>query len=661
MLESLIETTNRAQNKLVNVLKYVALEYQIRMSTEMRELQTVAQSKRLETGKLGCIAFADSLQRCNTLLSDVIHTGEFNLGLLQDALSGDCDPDAVIIAVEGAQKKQRRRGENIASKTVKKTISEEKLSLTRQSSRKPMVASYALESHGIKGVHIPAVSLRRFYDHWKRSCYFSATPTAFNTSISTRLGSQSSGGSSSSPSLLLKQSSKERRAPVASPLHADLYRGPTFQEYLLLYPYKSAAEIYLLMTTSPARSASLQDAHLLGGVSSSLVEYWHTPEVCSLSRVFFFFVQSHSQTHTQDRKPFQVVFHKFEDKEPHRKTSDLQLNTEADPDTPETAMSPKVIRIRADAEEASVATRRGGALLKWLADGAERLETHRHRQNELVGTGQMCTFASGKGVAMVVMRDGKNEGMYIHSHIKDRFHHSSIFAGEPVHFAGEIKVSQGRIEWISNKSGHYQPGLRETFGVLEFLQNQGCNLKSFACDLVDRPEVRNLFSVQLEKSLNHHLKFVEKRSDQGNPVKYIRVNPAMYLVNAIRKKFGGSVSPRGRGTSVSSLGSGSGTPTFGNGSPLAQRMSPFASHQQRQRGRSIEWAAKRSNYRRRSSSFRNLSPRQSCGLRPLKRKPNSDISVRSSLSPSSVFSTRTTINKEGKSEDGDDVILVVAD
>ena len=78
--------------------------------------------------------------------------------------------------------------------------------------------------------------------------------------------------------------------------------------------------------------------------------------------------------------------------------------------------------------------------------------------------------------------------MFIHSHIKDRFHHSSIFAGEPVHFGGEIKVSQGRIEWISNKSGHYQPGLAETYAVLEFLHDRGCNLNSFAIDIVERPE-----------------------------------------------------------------------------------------------------------------------------------------------------------------------------
>ena len=393
MLEKLMSTTQKAQSEIVNILKYVALEYQVRMGDTMQELQSVAQLKRLETGKLECVAFADSLQKCNTLLNDVLQTADFNLGLLQDALLEDCNPDAVIAAVEGAQHKQEEEGDEF--------------SLRRQKSRKAMVKSYALESHGIKGVHIPAVSLKRFYDHWKRYCYFPMT------------------------------GSRTKSIDSYSPLHTELYRGASFQEYLLLYPYKSEAELYLLMMTSPTRSASLQEARLLDGVSRNLVEYWHTP---------------------QDRESFRVNFHRIHDK---AHSSYLTLDIErADSGTPEAATSPKVTRIRADAEEATVAPRHGGAILKWCADGSERLEAHRHRQNEIVGTGQMSTFASGKGVAMVVVRESD---MFIHSHIKDRFHHSSIFAGEPVHFAGEIKVSQGRIEWISNKSGHYQPGLAETY------------------------------------------------------------------------------------------------------------------------------------------------------------------------------------------------------
>jgi hypothetical protein len=205
----------------------------------------------------------------------------------------------------------------------------------------------------------------------------------------------------------------------------------------------------------------------------------------------------------------------------------------------------------------------------------------------------MRTFASGKGVAMVVVRESD---MFIHSHIKDRFHHSSIFAGEPVHFAGEIKVSQGRIEWISNKSGHYQPGLAETYAVLEFLRDRGCNLNSFAIDMVERPEVIKILSKKIGADV---MTVVEKRSDQGSPVKYIRISPAACFVNALRDSFQHVESPVAQTSSPSSS------------SAKVRRASPFSKHQKRQRGRSVELAAARSNNRRRSTSCRSLGSKMS--------------------------------------------------
>ena len=110
---------------------------------------------------------------------------------------------------------------------------------------------------------------------------------------------------------------------------------------ILLYPYKSEAELYLLMMTSPTRSASLQEARLLDGVSRNLVEYWHTP---------------------QDRESFRVNFHRIHDKAHSRRSSYGLDIVRADSGTPEAATSPQVTRIRADAEEATVAPRHGGAI-----------------------------------------------------------------------------------------------------------------------------------------------------------------------------------------------------------------------------------------------------------------------------------------------------------
>ena len=76
-------------------------------------------------------------------------------------------------------------------------------------------------------------------------------------------------------------------------------------------------------------------------------------------------------------------------------------------------------------------------------------------QQQPFDTSEFETHFSGKGWAIYVMDpDGK---MYAHNHKVGRFHHSSFLAGSEAAGAGEIKVENGVIKVISNKSGHYQP------------------------------------------------------------------------------------------------------------------------------------------------------------------------------------------------------------
>ncbi|MQA86275.1 MAG: hypothetical protein GEV03_16980 [Streptosporangiales bacterium] len=42
-------------------------------------------------------------------------------------------------------------------------------------------------------------------------------------------------------------------------------------------------------------------------------------------------------------------------------------------------------------------------------------------------------------------------------HEVGRFHHSSFLAGEPVGGAGELEVINGRLIFLSDRSGHYMP------------------------------------------------------------------------------------------------------------------------------------------------------------------------------------------------------------
>lgn len=85
-------------------------------------------------------------------------------------------------------------------------------------------------------------------------------------------------------------------------------------------------------------------------------------------------------------------------------------------------------------------------------------------------TTKMVTMQSGPGAAIYVMSVEGN--IHVHSHAVGNYHHSSLLGGAPVAGAGEIRVSNGRVEWLSNKSGHYQAGRNNLLQVLAVLQKK---------------------------------------------------------------------------------------------------------------------------------------------------------------------------------------------
>lgn len=56
----------------------------------------------------------------------------------------------------------------------------------------------------------------------------------------------------------------------------------------------------------------------------------------------------------------------------------------------------------------------------------------------------------------------------------DFFHHTSLDAGNPVLCAGMIRVIDGKVELISNDSGHYQPGEASLKRFVRWLQRLDC-------------------------------------------------------------------------------------------------------------------------------------------------------------------------------------------
>jgi hypothetical protein len=69
--------------------------------------------------------------------------------------------------------------------------------------------------------------------------------------------------------------------------------------------------------------------------------------------------------------------------------------------------------------------------------------------------------------------------LYISKHQKKgEFHHSSILGGKPVSMAGEIDIVDGKLKYISNRSGHYQPMTKHLNQGTDYLKAKGLNFDS---------------------------------------------------------------------------------------------------------------------------------------------------------------------------------------
>lgn len=115
----------------------------------------------------------------------------------------------------------------------------------------------------------------------------------------------------------------------------------------------------------------------------------------------------------------------------------------------------------------------------------------------LFNTRLMRTNHSKQGAAVFVLSQddwSKPGTLYASSHgaglngksSDTHFFHASFMAGGPVLAAGEIGAVDGKVMWITPKSGHYQPTIRQTIYFLLWLDIQGVELKGTAVQLTWR-------------------------------------------------------------------------------------------------------------------------------------------------------------------------------
>jgi hypothetical protein len=122
---------------------------------------------------------------------------------------------------------------------------------------------------------------------------------------------------------------------------------------------------------------------------------------------------------------------------------------------------PLVTALKTEAERAVCELHGGGAVTQGDS-------------NEPYDTSALFSKFKGKGWAIYVM-DAQGR-LFAAQHKVGLFHHSSFLAGGVVAGAGEIKVAGGKVEGITNKSGHYTPTTAEMLQVFAELSNRGVDL-----------------------------------------------------------------------------------------------------------------------------------------------------------------------------------------
>jgi hypothetical protein len=84
----------------------------------------------------------------------------------------------------------------------------------------------------------------------------------------------------------------------------------------------------------------------------------------------------------------------------------------------------------------------------------------------------MTEHSRDGGRAIFVMDEQGNLYASTYQRIGD-FHHSTLADGRKVAPAGEIAVTEGKIQHVTSASGHYHPGMREMQNLADELTRNG--------------------------------------------------------------------------------------------------------------------------------------------------------------------------------------------
>lgn len=88
--------------------------------------------------------------------------------------------------------------------------------------------------------------------------------------------------------------------------------------------------------------------------------------------------------------------------------------------------------------------------------------------------------------AAFVIHAESDDELYLfdHNELDDKRFHSSLMGGDQGFFAGEIKINNGKLEVITNYSGHFKPSPEQLFNVLKAFKKKGIDISETTVRLI---------------------------------------------------------------------------------------------------------------------------------------------------------------------------------
>lgn len=113
---------------------------------------------------------------------------------------------------------------------------------------------------------------------------------------------------------------------------------------------------------------------------------------------------------------------------------------------------------------------------------------------------------------------GVKEGFQKHG----RVHHTTMTGGQEAAAAGELQINKGKLEAISDSSGHYRPGAAMTYQALHRLHSQGMDLSGTNVELAGKKKGQKTLSLSATEIMAYQ-KEMETALSEAN--KYRAMHP----------------------------------------------------------------------------------------------------------------------------------------